>query len=86
MIALVRETAARLARMSDVARARGAGDGGGFDPERFFELARKVGHGRALGLEYRASATIGSNWRCRGARNWSACRKAASSPRARSSA
>ena len=31
----------------------------GFDPERFFELARRVGHGRALGLEYRAS---GPNW------------------------
>lgn len=30
-----------------------------FDPERFFELARRVGHGRALGLEYRAS---GDNW------------------------
>ena len=31
----------------------------GFDPERFFELARSVGHGRALGLEFRASA---ENW------------------------
>lgn len=31
----------------------------GFDPERFFEVARSVGHGRALGLEYRAS---GPNW------------------------
>ena len=30
-----------------------------FDPERFFELARRVGHGRALGLEYRGS---GDNW------------------------
>ena len=30
-----------------------------FDPERFFELARRVGHGRALGLEYRSA---GSNW------------------------
>ncbi len=30
-----------------------------FDPERFFELARRVGHGRALGLEYRGS---GENW------------------------
>ena len=30
-----------------------------FDPERFFELARRVGHGKALGLEYRAS---GPNW------------------------
>ena len=30
-----------------------------FDPVRFFELARRVGHGRALGLEYRGS---GANW------------------------
>lgn len=30
-----------------------------FDPARFFELARNVGHGRALGLEYRQSA---DNW------------------------
>ena len=30
-----------------------------FDPERFFELARRVGHGKALGLEYRGS---GENW------------------------
>jgi uncharacterized protein (TIGR00369 family) len=30
-----------------------------FDPARFFELARQVGHGRALGLEYRGS---GANW------------------------
>ncbi|WP_118857331.1 PaaI family thioesterase [Sphingomonas mesophila] len=27
----------------------------GFDPIRFFELARSVGHGRALGLEFRAA-------------------------------
>jgi uncharacterized protein (TIGR00369 family) len=32
---------------------------GGFDPKRFFELARTVGHGRALGLEFRDS---GENW------------------------
>ena len=32
---------------------------GGFDPHAFFEIARKVGHGRALGLEFRAS---GENW------------------------
>jgi uncharacterized protein (TIGR00369 family) len=31
----------------------------GFDPERFFQLARSVGHGRALGLEYGAS---GADW------------------------
>ncbi len=30
-----------------------------FDPELFFEMARHVGHGKALGLEYRAS---GPNW------------------------
>ena len=33
--------------------------GRGFDPAGFFELARRVGHGRALGLEYRDS---GGNW------------------------
>ena len=33
--------------------------GGGFDPKSFFELARSVGHGRALGLEFRA---CGDNW------------------------
>ena len=31
----------------------------GFDAKKFFELARSVGHGRALGLEYRDS---GKNW------------------------
>ena len=31
----------------------------GFDPERFFELARKVGHGRALGVEFRDA---GDDW------------------------
>jgi len=30
-----------------------------FDPDRFFELARRIGHGKALGLEYRRS---GPNW------------------------
>jgi uncharacterized protein (TIGR00369 family) len=30
-------------------------DRSAFDPERFFEMARRVGHGKALGLEYRAS-------------------------------
>ena len=30
-----------------------------FDPKQFFELARKVGHGQALGLEFRAS---GDDW------------------------
>ena len=32
---------------------------GAFDPERFFALMRNVGHGRALGLDYRAS---GDTW------------------------
>jgi uncharacterized protein (TIGR00369 family) len=31
----------------------------GFDPVAFFELARRVGHGRALGLQFRDS---GDNW------------------------
>ena len=31
----------------------------GFDARRFFELARTVGHGRALGLDFRDS---GSDW------------------------
>lgn len=31
----------------------------GFDPERFFKLARTVGHGRALGLDFHAA---GDNW------------------------
>ena len=31
----------------------------GFDPKAFFELARKIGHGRALGLEFREA---GPNW------------------------
>lgn len=35
------------------------GSARGFDPGQFFELARRVGHGRALGLEFRDS---GSNW------------------------
>jgi uncharacterized protein (TIGR00369 family) len=30
-----------------------------FDPARFFALARSVGHGRALGMEFGAS---GANW------------------------
>jgi uncharacterized protein (TIGR00369 family) len=32
---------------------------GAFDPGRFFALMRHVGHGRALGLDYRAS---GADW------------------------
>lgn len=36
-----------------------AGTSTGFDPQAFFEVARKVGHGRALRLEFRDS---GENW------------------------
>ena len=36
-----------------------AADRPGFDPARFFELARKVGHGRALGVEFRGA---GDDW------------------------
>lgn len=32
---------------------------GNFDPKTFFSLARKVGHGRALGLDYRGH---GAEW------------------------
>ena len=35
------------------------GDGDRFDPARFFELARRVGHGRALGMQFGDS---GGNW------------------------
>ena len=38
--------------MSDIPEIDAAERGGGFDPERFFQLARSVGHGRALGLDY----------------------------------
>ncbi|WP_309661352.1 PaaI family thioesterase [Sphingomonas sp.] len=34
-------------------------EGERFDPARFFELARKIGHGRALGMEFKDS---GDNW------------------------
>ena len=34
-------------------------DGERFDPAQFFELARKVGHGSALGMEFQDS---GENW------------------------
>ena len=30
-----------------------------FDPRQFFDLARKVGHGKALGMEFRAA---GDDW------------------------
>lgn len=40
--------------MSDIAKQTTA-----FDPKQFFELARKVGHGQALGLKFRAS---GDDW------------------------
>ena len=43
--------------MSD--KSSTSADGERFDPARFFELARKVGHGRALGMEFQDS---GDNW------------------------
>ena len=45
--------------MSDSPETVALREGGGFDPKSFFELARSIGHGRALGLEYRQSA---DNW------------------------
>ena len=42
--------------MSDIPEIDAAARGGGFDPERFFQLARSIGHGRALGLDYRSSS------------------------------
>ena len=45
--------------MNDIPEFDALERGGGFDPERFFQLARSVGHGRALGLDYRAS---GDGW------------------------
>ena len=41
--------------MNDIPEFDAASREGGFDPQRFFELARKVGHGRALGLEFRSA-------------------------------
>ena len=38
--------------MNDRPEDDAAARGGGFDPKRFFELARSVGHGKALGLDY----------------------------------
>ncbi|HYI43516.1 MAG TPA: PaaI family thioesterase [Sphingomicrobium sp.] len=34
-------------------------DGGGFDAVKFFDIARQVGHGRALGMDFHAG---GDNW------------------------
>lgn len=45
--------------MSEIPEIGAAERGGGFDPERFFQLARSVGHGRALGLDYVGS---GEDW------------------------
>ena len=45
--------------MTDTPEGDAARHAGRFDPERFFALARSVGHGRALGLDYRAS---GDKW------------------------
>ena len=45
--------------MSEIPEIDATERGGAFDPERFFELVRSVGHGRALALEYRQSD---DNW------------------------
>lgn len=45
--------------MIDIPEVDAAERGGGFDPVRFFKLARAVGHGRALGLDYVGS---GDGW------------------------
>ena len=42
--------------MSDIPEIDAAERGGGFDPERFFQLARSIGHGRALGLDFRSAS------------------------------
>ena len=39
--------------------SQNSAENGGFDAARFFELARRVGHGRALGMEFSGS---GDNW------------------------
>ena len=45
--------------MSEIPEIDAIERGGGFDPVRFFELARSVGHGRALGLDY---VGAGAGW------------------------
>lgn len=45
--------------MSEGAEAGFQSLGGTFNPKLFFELARKVGHGQALGLEFRSA---GEDW------------------------
>jgi len=42
-----------------MSKASATSEGERFDPARFFELARRVGHGRALGMEFVGS---GENW------------------------
>lgn len=53
-----------MRRPSDI---RDSEDWGDFDPERFFEIARNVGHGRALGIDYRghdgSSVELALPWR-----------------------
>jgi hypothetical protein len=46
-------------------------DGAGFDAAELFEVARQVGHGGALGMEFRASGT-GRSLLSLGASSWSA--------------
>lgn len=45
--------------MSDPERPPLPGTEHGFDPRRFFDLAKSVGHGRALGMDFVDS---GENW------------------------
>lgn len=45
--------------MSEIPEIDAIERGGGFDPERFFKLARSVGHGRALGIDFVGS---GDGW------------------------
>lgn len=41
--------------MSDYPEHDAATRGGGFDAERFFEMAKSIGHGAALGFNYRGT-------------------------------
>jgi uncharacterized protein (TIGR00369 family) len=45
--------------MSELTPEADAAKREGFDPERFFQLASQVGHGRAIGMEYRGH---GDDW------------------------
>lgn len=45
--------------MSNMERSAAGAGGERFDPEKFFELARRVGHGGALGMEF---GDAGADW------------------------